>query len=66
MFLPAVIEVETEEDIRSLSHIQTNKYLPYTFFDEKRGISYEGWINNITFAIGKKQSQQWELQAKKL
>jgi hypothetical protein len=66
MFLPATIEVQTDENLTTLDDIHTNRYGFYKFYDEKRGKSYEGWINNITFAIGKKQSQQWELQAKQL
>jgi len=43
-----------------------DRYGFYKFFNEKTGHSYSGWINTITFAIGKEQAQEWELQAKNI
>ena len=64
IFLPTVISFDTQEQMSTLSAIQSNKYKYIEIEDEKSGKIYTGWINNITFAVGKNKSQQWELQSR--
>lgn len=66
MFLPALISFETQEQLNSLADVQTNKYKYIEVQDEKTGKIYTGWINNITFAVGKNKSQEWEIQARNI
>ena len=66
LFLPAILKVKTDERLNSISELMLDKYGFYKFFNEKNGYSYSGWVNTITFAIGKEQSQSWELQAKNI
>lgn len=64
MFLPSILSFETQESLESLTTVQSNKYKYIQIEDEKTGDVYSGWINNITFAVGKNKSQRWELQSK--
>ena len=66
LFLPATLKLKTNEILNSISDLMIDRYGFYKFFNEKTGHSYSGWINTITFAIGKEQAQEWELQAKNI
>ena len=66
LFLPAILNVKTDDILNSISELMLDKYGFYKFYNEKNGYSYSGWVNNITFAIGKEQSQSWKLQAKNI
>ena len=60
------LKLKTNEILNSISDLMIDRYGFYKFFNEKTGHSYSGWINTITFAIGKEQAQEWELQAKNI
>lgn len=66
LFLPSILSFETQENLESLSTVQSNKYKYIEVEHEKTGKIYSGWINNITFAVGKNKSQQWELQSRNI
>ncbi len=66
IFLPSTIELSTAERLNSLTQLQDDRYGFFKFRHEKTGKTYQGWINTITFAVGKNETQNWELQAKNI
>ena len=66
IFLPSTIELSTAERLESLTQLQEDRYGFFKFRHEKTGKIYQGWINTITFAVGKNETQNWELQAKNI
>ena len=66
IFLPSTIELSTAERLESLTQLQEDRYGFFKFRHEKTGKTYQGWINTITFAVGKNETQNWELQAKNI
>ena len=64
--MPSTIELSTAERLESLTQLQEDRYGFFKFRHEKTGKIYQGWINTITFAVGKNETQNWELQAKNI
>lgn len=66
LFFPYTAKFKTDEQFESLLLEETDKYNYYEFIHKKTGKVYRGWINDITFAVGEPQSQEWTVQLKNI
>jgi hypothetical protein len=66
LFFPYTATFKTDEQFDTLELQEQDKYEYYEFVHKKTGKIYKGWINNITFAVGEEQEQEWDIQLKSL
>jgi len=66
VFLPTTISADTTETILTIPNFETKKYKYFSLVDEKKGKTYQGWTNSITFALAKNKGKQIMLQAKQI
>jgi hypothetical protein len=66
LFTPFTAKIKTDEQFSTLLLEEDAKYNYYEFIHKKSGKVYRGWINDITFAVGEPQSQEWTLQLKNI